>query len=198
MTAIVSMGSAMRLFFWLVCMSISLASIGPSSPAEEWAVFRNDILSLNGVAVGEVSDERGKLSLPAFVQALGTPNRSEVQGHTRRITWDTEGIQLEATARESTPFGVLFEYSVPDATNQGVIPNGQFRGTFDCLGIELHPGQPLPNRVRILTGAGFNNEYGSNATETWSLRLAHWTLFLLFSTSGSIDSAVIRVVPDIY
>jgi hypothetical protein len=90
MAAIVSMGSAMRLFFWLVCMSISLASIGPSSPAEEWAVFRNDILSLNGVAVGEVSDERGKLSLPTFVQALGTPNRSEVQGHTRRITWDTE------------------------------------------------------------------------------------------------------------
>ena len=30
-------------------------------------------------------------------------------------------IQLEATDRGSTPFGLLFEYGVPDATNQGLL-----------------------------------------------------------------------------
>lgn len=189
---------AMQLRLWIICIPVSFASIGLSTAAEHSAVLGNDTLSMNGVVIGEVSDGRARLSLPALVQALGTPDRSEVQAHTRRITWDSQGIQLEVTDRESTPFGLLFEYGIPDATSQAIIPNGQFRGTFDCLGVELRPDQPLPDRVRILAAAGFNKESGSNAAETWSVRLEHWAVFLRFSAAGTIDSAVIRVLPDIY
>jgi hypothetical protein len=189
---------AMRLYFWLICMPISLAAVGPSCAADLSAVFSNGSLSLNGTVVGDVSDNRAKLSLPALVQALGSPDRGEVQGHTRRITWDNEGIQLEATDRESTPFGLLFEFAKPDTANQGIIPTGQYRGTFDCLGIKLYLGDQLPDRVKILTTAGFNREFSPSQAETWSLRLPHWAVFLRFSEAGSIDSAVIRVLPDIY
>jgi hypothetical protein len=189
---------ATQLCFWLICIAISVASIEPSKATELSAVFGNDTLSMNGVVIGEISEGRARLALPALVQALGTPDRSQVQGHTRRITWDNEGIQLETTDQESTAFAILFEFAKPDAVNQGIIPAAQYRGTFDCLGIELHPDQPLPDRIRILAAAGFSKESGSNAAETWSVRLEHWAVFLRFSAAGTIDSAVIRVLPDIF
>lgn len=186
----------MRLWFWLI--SICFTAIGPARAAEQSAVFGNDTLLLNGVVVGEVSDQRAKFSMPAFVQALGTPNRSEEHGHTERITWDSEGVQLEATERERAPFAVLFQYAEPDATNQGIIPTEPFRGTFDCLGIKLYLGEQIADRAGILTAAGFRMDSGSSSAETWSVQLKHWAVFLRFSAAGTIDSAVIRVVPDIY
>jgi hypothetical protein len=189
---------AMQLCFWLMCISISVASIEPSKAAELSAVFGNDTVSMNDVVIGEVSEGRARLALPALVQALGTPDRSQVQGHTRRITWDNEGIQLEATDQESTPFAILFEFAKPHATNQGIIPTEQYRGTFDCLRIKLHSGEQIPDRIRTLAALGFNKEADSNSAETWSLRLIHWAVYLRFSADGTIDSAVIRVLPDIF
>jgi hypothetical protein len=189
---------AMQSYFWLICILISLESIGPSRAAEHSAVFGNDTLSINGVVIGEVSGGRATLSLPALIQALGPPNRTELQSHTRRITWDKEGIQLETTDRESTPFAVLFEFGTPNATNQGIIPSGRFRGTFDCLGIKLDAGAQIAERAGVLTAAGFNKEPGSTSAEAWAVRLEHWAVFLRFSAAGTIDSAVIRVLPDIY
>lgn len=153
---------------------------------------------MNGFVVGEVKEDRPVLSLTALTHALGAPNRSQVQGDTQRITWDDAGVQLEATARESTAFALLFEFNRPDATDQGVIPRGQYQGTFDCVGIKLHSGVQIADLKSLLTAAGFNIESGSTGAESWSLRLEHWAVFLRFSADGKVDSAVMRVLPDIF
>jgi hypothetical protein len=189
---------AMQWWFGLICMSISVASIERSKAAELSAVFGNDTLSINGVVIGDLSEERSRLALPALVQALGTPDRDQVQGHTRRITWDNQGIQLEATDQETTPFAILFEFTKPDAANQGIIPTRPYRGTLDCLRIQLNSGEPIADRVKTLAALGFSKEADSNSTETWSLRLIHWAVYLRFSADGTIGSAVIRVLPDIF
>ena len=174
---------------------ICLASLPSTSAAECTAVFGDETLSLNDVLVGEVKNERAQLSLPGFVQILGAPNRTEVDGQTQRITWDNDGIQLEATNPGSTPFAALFNYTAPDAATRGIIPSGSCQGTFDCLGIKLRSGQPLSDLARVLTAAGFVKD--PTSAETWSLRLAHWAVYLRF-TSGVIDSVVLRILPDIY
>jgi hypothetical protein len=124
-----------------------------------------------------------------------TFRRTAVQGQTQRITWDNDGIQLEATNPGSTPFAVLFNYAPPDAASQGITPNGQCQGTFDCIGIKLVSGQPLADQARILTAAGFAKE--PTSADAWSLRQVHWGVYLRF-TGGVIDSVVIRILPDIY
>jgi hypothetical protein len=188
----------MRSYFWLIWVPIAASAVAPCRAGDLSTVFAKNGLSLNGTVIGGVSDSRAKLSLSALVQALGTPNRTEVHGQTQRITWDDEGIQLEAMDQESTAFAILFEFATPDATNQGVVPSGNYRGTFDCLGIKLYAGEQIEDRARILIAAGFDKESGSNSVETWSLRLEHWVLYLRFSAAGTIDSAVIRVLPDIF
>jgi hypothetical protein len=190
--------TATRLSFCVICAILGFASIEPVRSAEQLVVLHDDSLSLNGVVIGEVSDQRAKLSLPALVEVLGTPNRTENHNHTHRTTWDTEGIQLEATEPESVPFAVLLQYAASDVNNQAIVPIGQFRGTLDCLGIELRAGEPLADREKILGAAGFNKQEASNATEMWSVRLPHWAVYLRLSAAGTIDSAVIRVLPDIY
>lgn len=184
-----------RTRFWGICISTFLVSLISTGAAGHTAVLANDTLSLNQTLVGEVKDGRVQLSLPAFVQTLGAPSRTAVQGQTQRITWESDGIQLEATNPGSTPFGVLFNYTAPDAASQGVAPSGQYQGTFDCIGIKLRSGQPLPDQARTLTDAGFAKD--PTSPDAWSLRLTHWAVYLRF-TGGVIDSVVIRILPDIY
>jgi hypothetical protein len=181
--------------FWCFGNLIFLASLISAGAAEHAAVFGNDALSLNDVVVGAVTDTRAELSLPKFVQILGTPSRSAVDGQTQRITWDNDGIQLEATNPGTTPFAVLFNCTAPDAVSRGIIPNGPFLGTFDSPGIKLRLGQTLPDRAKILTAAGFAKE--PTSPEAWSLRLAHWAVYLRF-TGAVLDAVIIRVLPDIY
>ena len=182
---------------WLTIVLLSVAGAGRLTAADVSARFAHDTLSLNGIAVGEVNADRAVLSLPAFVQVLGTPTRSRVDGDTERLTWDTAGIQLEAMSREGVVFAVLFQFTGPD-TNQGIIPSGQYRGTFDCLGVALTAGEQNPDRIKLLSAAGFHQDSGSDSGETWSLRFEYWAVYLRFSAGGTIDSAVIRVQPDIY
>jgi hypothetical protein len=127
---------------------------------------------------------------------LGAPDRIETVGHTRRITWDDAGIQLETTARENAPFATLFQFSKPNITNQGVVPSGQYSGILNCLGIRLRAGELVEDRNGVLASAGFNRESEAKG-ELWSLRLEHWAVFLRFS-DGAIDSVVIRILPDIF
>jgi len=188
----------MRLGTSFFTILIFAAGVGRSPAADLSAVFSNAGLKLNGVVAGNIVEDRAKLSVPAFTQALGPPSRSRVDGRTQRITWDDEGIQLEAIAPEGAPFSVLFEFENVDSTDQGLIPNQVYRGTLDCLGIKLAAGQQIADKVTFLSGAGFDKDSGSAAAEEWSLRLEHWAVFLRFSASGAIDSAVIRVLPDIY
>src|SRR5260370_42420643 len=68
---------AMQLCFWILCIPVSLASIGLSRAAEDSAVFGNDTLSMNGVVIGEVSDGSARLSLTSLVQALRTSARND-------------------------------------------------------------------------------------------------------------------------
>jgi hypothetical protein len=189
-------GSVVRRYcFWCIYVLIFLASLPSTGAAECTAVFGTETLSLNNVIVGEVQNERAQLSLAGFVQTLGAPSRTDVHGQTQRVTWDTDGIQLEATNPESTPFAALFNFTAPDAATRGIIPSGSYQGTFDCIGIKLRSGQPLSDQARVLTAAGFMKDQTS--AETWSLRLTHWAVYLRF-TSGVIDSVVIRILPDIY
>ena len=188
----------MRLCAWLVTILIFAAGVAWSRAADLSAVLSNAGLKLNGVVVGNTLENRAKLSVPAFTQALGPPSRTRVDGRTQRITWDDDGIQLEAIAQESIPFAVLFEFANVDSTNQGLIPSQPYRGTLDCLGIKLEAGQSIADLAPSLSAAGFNKDSGSDSCEVWSLRLEHWAVFMRFSKSGAIDSAVIRVLPDIY
>jgi hypothetical protein len=181
--------------FWCICIVTFLASLLSTDAAEHTAVFGNETLWLSDVVVGEVKDERAQLSLPAFVQVLGAPSRTAVEGQTQRITWDNDGIQLEATNPGGAPFAVLLNYTAPDAATRGIIPNGSYQGTFDSFGIKLRSSQPLLDGARVLTAAGFAEDPIS--AETWSLRLAHWAVYLRF-TRGVIDSVVVRILPDIY
>lgn len=187
----------MRLRASLVTILIFAAGAVRSSAADLSAVFSSAGLKLNGVVAGNIVEDRAKLSVAAFTQALGAPSRIRVDGRTQRITWD-DGIQLEAIAQESVPFAVLFEFGNGDSTNQGLIPNQPYRGTLDCLGIKLYAGLQIAGQTTFLSAAGFNKESGSASGELWSLRLEHWAVFLQFSNSGVIDSAVVRVLPDIY
>jgi hypothetical protein len=150
------------------------------------------------VAAGNIIDDRAKLSVAAFTQALGPPGRIRIDGRTQRFTWDDQGVQLEAIVQESVPFAVLFEFGNTDSTNQGLIPNRPYGGTLDCLGIKLYAGFQIAGQATFLSAAGFNKDSGSASGEVWSVRLEHWAVFLHFSNSGVIDSAVIRVLPDIY
>jgi hypothetical protein len=188
----------MRLSASLVTILIFAAGVARCPAADLSAVFSDAGLKLNGVVIGKIVEDRAKLSVAAFTQALGPPSRTRVDGRTERMTWDDDGIQLEAIAQESAPFAVLFEFANADATNQGLIPNQPYRGTLDCLGIELAAGQHIAGQETFLSAAGFNKDSGSAAAQEWSLRLEHWAVFLRFSASGAIDSAVIRVLPDIY
>jgi hypothetical protein len=188
----------MWLKIWIICLSFPIVSVRPARAADLSAVFTQDNLSVNAVMVGEVKQNRSVLSLPALVQALGPPSRSQVKGGTRRISWDEAGIQLEATAQESTPFALFFEFGGANAENQGVVPSGQYEGTLDCLGIKLHPSVQIAEVKSPLASAGFNHESGSTAAESWSVRLEHWTAFLRFSANGELDSAVIRILPDLF
>ena len=186
---------ARRYCFWSICIATFLAWLLPTGAAEHTAILGNETLSLNDVVVGEVKNGRAQLSLPGFVQVLGAPSRTDIHGQTQRITWDNDGIQLEATNPGGAPFAVLFNYTAPDAATQGIIPSGSYQGTFDSIGIKLRSRQPLPDQARVLTAAGFAEDPIS--AETWSLRLAHWAVYLRF-TRGVIDSVVIRILPDIY
>jgi hypothetical protein len=69
---------------------------------------------------------------------------------------------------------------------------------LDCLGIKLAAGQSIADLATSLSAAGFNKDSGSDCGEVRSLRLEHWAVFIRFSKSGAIDSAVICVLPDIY
>jgi hypothetical protein len=188
----------MRVYTSLVTILIFAAGVVRSSAADLSAVFSDAGLRLNGVVAGNIVEDRAKLSLAAFTQALGPPSRTRVDGRTQRITWDDEGIQLEAIAQESAPFAVLFEFASVDSTNQGLIPNQPYRGILDCLGTKLDAGQQIASQATSLSAAGFNKNSASASGEVWSLHLEHWAVFLQFSASGAIDSAVIRILPDIY
>jgi hypothetical protein len=188
----------MRLRASLVTILIFAAGVVRSPAADLSAVFSSAGLRLNGVAAGNIVEDRAKLSVAAFMQALGPPSRIRVDGRTQRFTWDDEGVQLEAIAQESVPFAVLFEFGNVDSTNQGLIPNRPYRGTLDCLGVRLDAGLQIAGQATFLSAAGFNKDFGSVSGEVWSVRLEHWAVFLHFSNSGVIDSAVIRVLPDIY
>ena len=188
----------MRVRSLLVTILIFAAGILQSPAADLSAVFSGAGLRLNGVVAGNIVEDRAKLLVAAFTQALGPPSRIRVDGNTQRITWDDEGIQLEAIAQESVPFAVLFEFANVDSNNQGLLPNQLYRGTLDCLGIKLYAGQQIASQATFLSAAGFNKDSGSASGDVWSLRLEHWAVFLHFSASGAIDSAVIRVLPDIY
>jgi hypothetical protein len=188
----------MRLCAWLVTILIFAAGVARSRAADLSAVFTNAGLKLNGVVVGDILENRAKLLVPAFTQALGPLGRTRIDGRTQRITWDDDGIQLETMAQESIPFAVLFEFANVDSTNQGLIPNQPYRGTLDCLGVKLDAGQQIADLATFLSAAGFNKDSRSDSGEVWSLRLEHWAVYMRFSASGTIDSAVIRVLPDIY
>jgi hypothetical protein len=191
----------MRLRAALVIVLIFAAGISRSLAADRSAVLSavlsNSGLNLNGLVAGDVAENRAKLSVAAFTQALGPPSRTRVDGHTERITWDDQGIQLEAIAQEGVPFAVLFEFANVDSTNQGLVPNQPYRGTLDCLGIKLDSSQHIADQVTLLSAAGFNRDSASVPGDVWSVRIEHWAVFLRFSSSGVIDSAVIRVLPDI-
>jgi hypothetical protein len=189
---------SMRLRASLVTILIFAAGTVRSSAADLSAVFSSAGLRLNGVVAGNIVENRAKLSVAAFTQALGATSRIRVDGRTQRFTWDDEGVQLEAIAQESIPFAVLFEFGNVDSTNQGLIPKEPYHGTLDCLGIKLYAGLQIAGQETFLSAAGFNKDSGSASGEVWSLRLDHWAVFLQFSNSGVIDSAVIRVLPDIY
>jgi hypothetical protein len=180
---------------WFVCIAFFLASLLPAGAAEHTAVFANETLSLSDAVVGEVKDGRSLLSLPGLIQILGAPSRTAIHGQTQRITWDSDGVQLEATNPESTPFAVLFSCTPSDAASQGIVPSAPYNGTLDFMGIRLRSGQSLTDEARVLTGAGFAKD--PNSAQTWSLQLAHWAVYLRF-TRGVIDSVVIRILPDIY
>ena len=188
----------MWLRVWLVFILIFAVGVEPSAGADPSAVLTQAGLTLNSVDVGNVVDDRAKLSVAAFMQTLGPPTRVRVDGRTQRFTWDDEGVQLEAIAPESTPFAVLFEFANPDSTNQAVKPSQPYQGTFNCLGIRLSTGQRIDGQATLLSAAGFNKDSASASGQMWSLRLEHWAVFLQFSATGAIDSAVIRVLPDIY
>ena len=188
----------MYLRVWLIAILIFAVAVERASAADLSAVLTQAGLTLNDVGVGNVVDDRAKLSVAAFTQTLGPPARVRVDGRTQRFTWDDEGIQLEAIAPESTAFAVLFEFTTPDSPDQAVKPSQAYRGTFDCLGIPLSAGQRIDDQATPLSSAGFNKESGSASGQRWSLQLQHWAVFLQFSASGTIDSAVIRVLPDIY
>jgi hypothetical protein len=188
----------MRLRALLVTMLIFAAGLARSLAADLAAVFSDVGLKLNGIPAGNIVENRAKLSLAAFTQALGPPTRTRIDGRTERITWDDVGIQLEAIAQDSVPFAVLFEFANIDSTNQGIIPNQPYRGTLDCLGIKLDAGLHIADQATALSAAGFNKDSGSIPDEVWSLHSENWAVFLRFSSSGAIDSAVIRVLPDIY
>jgi hypothetical protein len=183
---------------WLIAIVIFAAGVERSWAADLSAVFTNAGLTLNGVVVGNVVNDRAKLSVAAFTQTLGPPTRIRVDGRTQRITWDDEGVQLETIAEESIPFAVLFEFANPDSTNQGLVPSQRYRGTFDCVGISIFAGEQISDQATLLSAAGFNKDAGPASGERWSLRLEHWAVFLQFSAAGAIESAVIRVLPDIY
>jgi hypothetical protein len=188
----------MRFRASLVTILIFAAGVARTPAADLSAVFNNTGLRLSGVVVGNIVEDRAKLSVAAFMQALGPPSRMRVDGRTQRFTWDDEGVQLEAIVQESVPFAVLFEFANVDSTNQGLIPNQPYRGTLDCLGIKLYAGLQTVGQATFLSAAGFNKDSGSASGEVWAVRLEHWVVFLHFSNSGVIDSAVIRVLPDIY
>lgn len=188
----------MRLRASLVTILIFTAGMAPSPAADLSAVFSSEGLRLNGVVAGNIVEDRAKLSVAAFTQALGPTSRMRVDGRTQRFTWDDDGVQLEAIVQESVPFAVLFEFGSADSINQGLVPNQPFRGTLDCLGIKLYAGLQIAGQATFLSAAGFNKDSGSASGEVWSVRLEHWAVFLHFSDSGVIDSAVIRVLPDIY
>jgi hypothetical protein len=183
---------------WFITVLIFAAEKERSSAADLSAVFTNAGLTLNSTAVGNVVNDRAELSVPAFMQTLGPPARTLVDGRTQRFTWDGEGVQLETIAPESIPFAVLFQFGNSDSTNQGIIPSQPYRGTFNCLGISLSAGTQIEGQAPLLSAGGFNRNSGSASGETWARRLEHWAVFLHFSASGAIDSAVIRVLPDIY
>ena len=182
----------------LIAISIFAVMVERSSAADLSSVLTQAGLTLNNASVGNVVDNRAKLSVTALIQTLGPATRVRVDGRTQRFTWDDEGIQLEAIAPESTPFAILFEFADPDTTDQVVKPSQPYRGTFNCLGIRLSAGQRIDDQASLLSAAGFNKDSGSASGQMWSLRLEHWAVFLRFSASGAIDSAVIRVLPDIY
>jgi hypothetical protein len=182
----------------LIAILIFAVGVERSTAADLSAVLTNSELTLNKVDAGNVVADRAQLSMAAFTETLGPPTRFRLDGRTQRFTWDDMGIQLEAIAPESTPFAVLFEFATPNSTNQGVIPSQPYRGTFDCLGISLSVGQRIDEQAKLLSAAGFNKDSGSASGQVWSLRLEHWAVFLQFSASGTIDSAVVRVLPDIY
>jgi hypothetical protein len=188
----------MSLRAWGIAILILATGVGRSFATDLSAVFTNAGLRLNNVEVGNIVNNRANLSAAALMQTLGPPSRIRVDGRTQRFTWDGEGIQLEAIVPESTPFAVLFEFANPDSANQAVIPSQPYRGTFDCLGISLYAGKQINGQATLLSAAGFNKDSGSACGETWSLRLEHWAVYLEFSSGGVIESAVVRVLPDIY
>lgn len=181
-----------------VAILIFAAAAERSLAAAPSVVLTNFGLTLNNVGVGSVIDDRAELSLSAFMQTLGPPDRSRVDGRTQRITWDDKGIQLEAIAPESTAFAVLFQFANHDSTNQAVIPSQPYQGTFNCGGVSLSAGERIERQATFLAAAGFNKNSESASGQMWSLRLEHWEVFLQFSAAGTIDSAVVRVLPDLY
>jgi len=183
---------------WVICISFLIATVGPSQAGDLSAVLTRDNVSLNAVVVGEVKENRSILSLPGLVQALGVPSRTQVQGGTERITWDEAGIQLEATAPEMTPFALFFAFGRAYAGEQGVVPSGHYGGAFDCLGIKLRAAKRIEDLKSQLAAARFNQGSPSNGKESWSIELEHWTIFLQFNADGTIDSAVVRVRPDMF
>lgn len=189
---------SMWLRVWPIAILIFAVGVEPSSAANVSTVFTNSGLTVNTVSVGKFVDNRAQLSVAGFMQTLGSPTCVRVDGRTQRFTWDDKGIQLEAIAPESTPFAVLFEFANADSTDQGVVPSQPYRGTLTCLGIRLSVGQRINDQATLLSAAGFKRDFGSASGQVWSLRLEHWAVFLRFSASGTIDSAVIRVLPDVY
>lgn len=176
-----------------------LAAAGERSLAADLSVVLTNFgLTLNNVGVGSVVDDRAELSPSAFMQTLGPPDRSRVDRRTQRITWDDKGIQLEAIAPEGTAFAVLFQFANHDSTNQAVIPSQPYQGTFKCNGVSLSAGERIEAQATLLAAAGFNKNSESASGQMWSLRLEHWEVFLRFSAAGTIDSAVVRVLPDLY
>jgi hypothetical protein len=188
----------MRLRAAFVTILIFAVGISRSPAADLSAVLNNAGLKLNDIVAGNITENRAQLSVAAFTQALGSPSRTRVDGRTQRITWDDAGIQLEAVAQESLPFAVLFEFANVDSTDQGLIPNQPYRGTLDCFGIKLGAGQHTADQATLLSAAGFTKDSGSVSGEVWSLHAEHWAVFLRFSATGEIASAVIRILPDIY
>jgi hypothetical protein len=145
----------MRLRASLVTVVIFAAGAGRAPAADLSAAFNHAGLTLNGVVAGSIVEDRAKLSVAAFTQALGPPSRVRIDGRTQRINWDDEGIQLEALAQESVLFAVLFQFGNSDSTNQSLLPNQPYRGTLDCLGIKLDAGQQVAGESKFLSAAGF-------------------------------------------